>query len=101
VAVDVHANAEDLRRIRESAADATHVEARVVLALIFGQHDVRREVRDLLNVVDALGLHGVSRDGLDSHRQFLEVLFTPSGRDDNLFEHRRCGCGLLRNSLPR
>ena len=52
--------------------------------------DIGHEVADVLDVVDAHGLHRIRADGSDGQRDVLKILVAPAGRYHDLFQD---GCG--------
>jgi hypothetical protein len=68
VAIDVHARAENENRIRKTTTDAANHYARIVGAIIGGQHHIRYVFADLVDPDDAQYLHLLGRHRRNRHR---------------------------------
>jgi hypothetical protein len=54
-----------------------------------GKGQDRHKISDLVDVIDALGLHDISRDSRDGQREILHVFLTPAGRNNDLLQQGR------------
>ena len=91
MAVDIQTGPVGERRVRVAAADSADEDPGIVGAVRLGEGQVRYEFTHLLDVVDALGLHGPGRDGRNGQWQVLQALLTPAGRYDDLLQQTRRG----------